>query len=107
MAAAVVAAIALTLLLPDDFRPRLRANCRGRRKGSGRPIAKGTATLEAALQAGSEGVQTKFGHAVDCFAAGRHPELAVEGVHLALHGVPGDEQPVTDFGERKVRGQQR
>jgi hypothetical protein len=171
MAAAVVAAMALTLLLPDDFRlaPRwvlplveglllatLIAADPGRitrrsaalravsvalisvlalsaiwstiqlrhaagalgkdrhgssvRRLTGHPRARRCPSRQRprlrALDAGS-GVQTKFGHAVDCFAAGRHPELAVERVHLALHGMPGDEQPVTDFGERKVGGQQR
>lgn len=56
----------------------------------------------AVADSGDLGVETEFNHPVDCLAARRHPEPAVEGVHLALHRVPGDEQPVADLGEREV-----
>jgi hypothetical protein len=40
----------------------------------------------------------------DCLGAGGGVELAIDGVRLALDGVGGDVQPLTDLSEGEVRG---
>ena len=51
--------------------------------------------------------QTEAAGPGDRLAAGRDPELPVEGVRLGLNRVRGKVQPLADLREREMRGKQR
>src|SRR4051794_7326004 len=55
----------------------------------------------------SLGMKSQSIDSSDRLAPRRDAELAVQGKHLALHGVARDEQPLTDLAEREMSREQR